>query len=129
MVARKLDSVNLRAVDAVAPSPEPLVQDAVECGPIWLSPHEMCELRVRGHRVPMSETQLTILAELIRAQGRIVTRDELLGEPAGTAESPKRAVDIQVSRIRVALGPLGRHLIAVRGRGYRVDVRGLSQAR
>ena len=102
--------------------------DVVECGPVWLSPHEMCELRVRGHRVPMSETQLGLLAALISAGGRIISREELLGSDARNGGS-SRAVDIHISRIRIALGPLGRHIIAVRGRGYRVDVRALSTAR
>ena len=107
-----------------------LAPDAVECGPVWLSPHAMCELRVRGQRVPISETQLRMLSALIRAQGQIISREELLGEdPVGDHSTPSRSVDIHVHRIRLALGPLGRHIIAVRGRGYRIDTRGLARAR
>jgi len=112
--------------DVLAPS----APDAVECGPVWLSPHAMCELRVRGQRVPMSETQLRMLASLIRAQGQIISREELLGaDTSGDYATPSRSVDIHVHRIRLALGPLGRHIIAVRGRGYRIDTRGLARAR
>jgi len=130
MTPRKLESVNVRTEHQPATtSGSP--GDAIECGPVWLSPHEMCELRVRGHRVPMSETQLHMLASLIGAEGKIISRDELLagGAVNGAPGSSSRAVDIHISRMRVALGPLGRHIIAVRGRGYRIDVRGLARAR
>ena len=128
MTQPKLNPVSLRSVEQTAALGD-APTDALECGPVWLSPHEMCELRVRGNRVQMSESQLVILAALIRAQGRILTRDELSGGPGSRTNASTRAIDIQVSRIRIALGQLGRHVIAVRGRGYRIDVRGLASAR
>lgn len=104
--------------------------DAVACGPVWVSSEEMCEVRVRGRPVPMSLPRQRILARLLVANGRIVTRDELY-ELASQEPLPagSRAVDVQVARIRRSLGGLGRHLMAVPGRGYRIDVVGLSRAR
>lgn len=108
----------------------PAASDAVVCGPVWISPEEMCEVRVRARPVPMSVTHLRMLAHLIAAQGRVVPREELYGNAAERRAGPRsRTVDVQIYRIRRALGPLGRFLISVPGRGYRIDVLGLSQAR
>jgi DNA-binding response OmpR family regulator len=128
VIERKIKPVSQRTDPSRTATSLPPADDEIECGPIWLSPHDMCELRVHGNRVPMSETQLKMLASLIRAAGRIISREELVGRGSELGSS-QRSVDIQISRIRLALGPLGRHIIAVRRRGYRIDVRALSQSR
>jgi two-component system OmpR family response regulator len=108
----------------------PRAKDAVECGPLWISPGEMCELRIRGRPVAMSITHLRMLAYLIHEHGRVVPRTELYEQATDKRAGPRsRTVDVQVYRIRRALGGLGKYLISVPGRGYRVDVFGLSQAR
>ena len=106
----------------------PAAEDAVVCGPVWISPLQMCELRIKGRRVRTSVTLLHMLAFLIKADGRVVPREELDGGSAKRASSSRR-VDVQIFRIRRVLGPYGKFLISVPGHGYRVDVFGLSQAR
>lgn len=102
------------------------VADALECGPIWVSPHEVCELRVGGEPVPTSIARLRILARLIEAGGRIVPREDLYRASMGDRlKTGSRAVDIHVTRLRHALGPFGRHIVAVTGRGYRLNVAAL----
>ena len=32
----------------------PVAGDAVSCGPVWVSPSELCEVRLRGERIRMS---------------------------------------------------------------------------
>ena len=102
--------------------------DAMTCGPLWISPDEMCEVRIRGRRVPMSLCHLRMLACLLEARGRVISREELY-RSSGAADLPEgsRRVDVHVTRIRQSLGVLGRHLVAVRRRGYRLDTASLSR--
>ncbi len=108
----------------------PQAADAVECGPVWVSPTEMCEVRIRGRPVTMSLTNLRMLAYLIRAQGKVIPRDELyrktIDHPIAVAS---RSVDVRILQLRRSLGPLGRFLLTVPKRGYRIDTHGLAQAR
>lgn len=106
----------------------PAAGDALACGPLWLSPREMCEARVRGRRVPLSLVRLRLLESLIRAGGRVVTRAELYREACGDAlREGSRAIDVHIARIRRALGPLGRFILTVPGLGYRLDIVALSK--
>jgi DNA-binding response OmpR family regulator len=102
--------------------------DALSCGPLWISPDEMCEVRVGGRRVPMSLCHLRMLACLLEARGRVISRQELY-RASGAADLPEgsRRVDVHVTRIRQSLGVLGQYLVAVRRRGYRLDTPGLSR--
>lgn len=107
----------------------PAAGDAVACGPLWVSPHEMCEVRVGGRRVAMSVPRQRMLAALIRSDGGMLTR-EALYELAGAGPLPpgSRAVDVHIARMRRALGALGRFIVPVPGRGYRLDTAGLARA-
>lgn len=106
----------------------PEASDAVRCGPLWLSPNEMCELRVHGQRTPMSVRHIRILAMLLQEEGRILSREEIYKRSSrGLLPRGSRTVDVQVTKIRRILGPLGRFLIAVPERGYRIDVIGLAR--
>jgi DNA-binding response OmpR family regulator len=106
----------------------PSATDAVRCGPLWVSPHEMCELRIDGLRTPMSVRHIRILAMLLEAEGRILTREEIYKRSSrGLLPRGSRTVDVQVTRIRRTLGDLGRFIIAVPERGYRIDVLGLAK--
>ena len=102
--------------------------DALACGPLWISPNEMCEVRIGGRRVAMSLCHLKMLACLLEARGRVVSREELY-RASGAADLPEgsRRVDVHVTRIRQSLGILGRYLVAVRRRGYRLDTAALAR--
>lgn len=102
--------------------------DAMTCGPLWISPNEMCEVRVGGRRVHMPVSHLRMLACLLEARGRVLSREELY-RSSGAADLPEgsRRVDVHVTRIRQSLGALGRYLVAVRRRGYRLDTAGIAR--
>jgi DNA-binding response OmpR family regulator len=102
--------------------------DAMACGPLWISPNEMCEVRIAGRRVPMSLCHLKMLACLLEARGRVVSRQDLY-RASGATDLPEgsRRVDVHVTRIRQSLGVLGNHLVAVRRRGYRLDTAALAR--
>ena len=104
----------------------PEAPDAVRCGPVWLSPGHLCEIRVNGEPLSMTISKIQMVACLLAADGAVVSREDLYRAAHGD-NLPKRsrAVDVEVCRVRQQLGSLGRFIITVRDRGYRMDVFGL----
>lgn len=81
-------------------------------------------VRVAGREVPLSVLELRLLAALLAADGRILSRDQLLDaiHGVGEADVTDRAVDVYVKRLREKLGddPAAPRFVAtVRGAGYR----------
>lgn len=76
--------------------------------------------------VPLTVSEYQLLAALMAAPGRCLTREDLRaalgdGDPSGTSN---RAIDIHVSRLRTKVEQDPRHpryLITVRGEGYRFE--------
>jgi two-component system phosphate regulon response regulator PhoB len=87
------------------------------------------EIRAADHRAvvegkPMSLTltEFRLLEDLIRAKGRVRTRETLLSEVWGyDSEVLSRTVDTHVRRLRAKLGPASDWLVTVRGVGYRIQ--------
>lgn len=76
-----------------------------------------------GRAVQLTEAEMAILAELIRHQGRVVGRAQLLHGQIW--EPGDRTVDVHVGRIRRKLRDAGIHCLviwSVRGHGYRLRV-------
>ena len=81
-------------------------------------------VRVAGAEIALSVLELRLLTALLAADGRILTRDQLLDaiHGAGEADVTDRAIDVYVKRLREKLGddPASPRFIAtVRGAGYR----------
>lgn len=77
------------------------------------------EVVVDGRVVPTTTFEYEILEFLVRAAGRVVTRDELTAALYHRRSTPfDRAIDVHVSRLRKKLGPAGAALRTVRGVGY-----------
>lgn len=77
------------------------------------------EVHVAGEVVPTTTFEYEILEYLVRAAGRVVSRDELTAALYHRRSSPfDRAIDVHVSRLRKKLGPLGTAVRTVRGAGY-----------
>jgi DNA-binding response OmpR family regulator len=76
---------------------------------------------VGGHRIPLTRTELSVMAALVTAHGRAVTRGELLDAAWGddSLEVGERAVDNVVLRLRRKLGN-ARVIVTVRGVGFRL---------
>ena len=76
---------------------------------------------VEGKAVELTITEFRLLADLVRARGRVRSRDALLSEVWGyDAEVMSRTVDTHVRRLREKLGPASQWLETVRGVGYRI---------
>jgi DNA-binding response OmpR family regulator len=79
---------------------------------------------VAGREVDLSALERRLLAALMLAEGRTMTRDQLLDAVHGTGQSDAfdRAVDVYVKRLREKLGDdpaTPRYVATVRGVGYR----------
>ena len=82
------------------------------------------EARVAGRSIALSALELRLLWALLDADGRALTRDQLLDAIHGAGEGDvlDRAIDVYVKRLREKLGddPLEPRFVAtVRGVGYR----------
>ncbi|TAJ99609.1 MAG: response regulator transcription factor [Chloroflexota bacterium] len=81
-------------------------------------------VRVGGRDIILSVLELRLLAALLAADGRILSRDQLLDaiHGVGEADVTDRAIDVYVKRLREKLGddPAAPRFVAtVRGAGYR----------
>ncbi len=79
------------------------------------------EARCGGQPAALSPTQLRLLAALAQAEGRALSRHELLDQ-LGEAYVDVRTVDAHVKNLRRRLGPCGALIETVRGVGYRLRV-------
>jgi DNA-binding response OmpR family regulator len=82
------------------------------------------EVRRDGHIVPLTPAEFRLLAALLLARGRVLTRQALLDALYGEAqgEALERTVDVHIGRLRDKLDePAGdpRYIVTVRGAGYR----------
>lgn len=95
----------------------------LECGEVRLRP-DTAEVEVGERIVPLSPTEFKLLAELIGARERVVSRDDLLRNVWGYRNpGDGRVVDNLVYRLRAKMeadpaDPV--HLLTVRGFGYRL---------
>lgn len=86
------------------------------------SPAAPGEIRVGESVVEATPRELQILAELVRQEGRVVSREELLQrvwEP-GTTATP-RTVDAHIKALRRKLGAARDSIRTIRGVGYRYE--------
>ena len=81
---------------------------------------EAHKAEVDGNEVLLTATEFKLLAELIRNQGRVQTRDQLLNTVWGYEfDGYARTVDTHIRRLRQKLGGYSRMVETVRGVGYR----------
>ena len=75
-----------------------------------------------GAQVELTSLEFSVLEVLVRAAGRVVSREDLTRQALGRQFNPlDRSIDVHVSSLRRKLGPLpggGERLKSVRGVGY-----------
>ncbi len=79
---------------------------------------------VGGQPVELTAKEFGLLAALMRADGRVLGREQLLETVWGygnAAEIESRTVDVHVRRLRAKLGPEARRIVTVKAVGYRFD--------
>jgi DNA-binding response OmpR family regulator len=83
------------------------------------------EIESRGETVPLTTREAGLLRALVEREGRAITRGELLEEVWGLRpDTQTRVVDSFIVRLRRYVEPdpaRPRHIVSVRGHGYRLD--------
>ena len=115
-------AARMRAVlRRAAPWPGDGADAVVQVGDVRLDPGTRSVTR-SGERVDLTGIEFELFAVLLRAAGRVVTRDELSRTALGRrASSFDRSLDVHLSNIRRKLGPLpggGDRIKTLRGVGY-----------
>jgi DNA-binding response OmpR family regulator len=79
---------------------------------------------VGGRPVELTAKEFGLLAALMRADGRVLGREQLLETVwgyANAAEIESRTVDVHVRRLRAKLGAEARRIVTIKAVGYRFD--------
>jgi DNA-binding response OmpR family regulator len=81
-------------------------------------------VRRQGSDLELTQAEFRLLAALVRARGRVLTRQALLDSLYGSAQGDamERTVDVHIGRLREKLGEDAvrpRYIVTVRGAGYR----------
>jgi len=79
---------------------------------------------VQGRPVEFTAKEFGLLAALMRARGRVLSREQLLESVWGhqnAAEIESRTVDVHIRRLREKLGPEARRIVSVKAVGYRFE--------
>jgi phosphate regulon transcriptional regulator PhoB len=82
---------------------------------------------VQGTPVELTAKEFGLLCALMRANGRVLNREQLLEGVWGyadAAEIESRTVDVHIRRLREKLGSEAKRIMTVKGVGYRFDVEG-----
>lgn len=77
------------------------------------------EIVLEGQRRPTTRLEYAVMLTLILASGRVVTRDEMLGNIWSTPFAGSNKVDAVVGSLRKKLGPFAPSIETVTGHGYR----------
>ena len=78
------------------------------------------EARLKGKPVELTKTEFSLLVEVVKARGRVKTRESLLESVWGfDSYGDSRTIDTHFSRLRQKLGKMGDRIETVRGIGFR----------
>ena len=113
-------SARLRALARRAEPGPRRAEPRLSCGAIMLD-EAARRVAVSGRPVDLSPREFSLLEALLRHQGQVLTRDQLLDHawPFSVAVTPN-AVDAYVHYLRSKLGEAGAQIETVRGVGYRL---------
>lgn len=79
--------------------------------------------KVKGHVVTLSSKEFEFLKNLLMAEGRVLTRDQLLEKVWGYERGldiDTRTVDQHIARLREKLGAESKRVVTVKNVGYRI---------
>lgn len=98
------------------------IEPARRIGDITFEPSAR-RLSVDSRALALTTTEYDILACLVRAAGRVVTRDELMARVfCRDAHPVDRSLDVHISRLRHKLGARRSLILTVRSLGYMLRV-------
>lgn len=92
--------------------------EVLTAGPLVLD-RARHEVTVNGRRTELTATEFRILAALLTARGRVLTREQLIDQALGQgAAVTNRAMDVHIAALRKKLGDAADCIHTVRGVGY-----------
>ena len=86
---------------------------------------ERHRVAVKGVAVELTAKEFGLLVALLRANGRVLSREQLLDTVwgyANAAEIESRTVDVHIRRLREKLRAAARRIVTVKSIGYRFDM-------
>ena len=99
---------------------QPSDRDILEVGPIRID-KQRHRVEIDGKPVTLTLTEFRILAAIVGASGRVLTRDQLINKALGMdAVVTDRTIDVHIVALRRKLGAARRFIQTVRGLGYRL---------
>ena len=102
------------------PEPAPKPAQMLQRGPLRMDV-EQWRAYWNGHEVVLTVTEFNLLATLLRAPGKVFTRDELMTRVYEDAVVSDRTIDSHVRRVRQKFTTAGGEVIeTVHGLGYRL---------
>ncbi len=108
----RIEAVLRRAADTGAPS-------RLTLGPVVMD-LDTHEVAVDDKPVTLTPTEFRLLAALIQARGRVLSRDQMIARGMGPGITVTgRAIDVHIAAVRRKLGPHEGIVQTVRGVGYR----------
>jgi DNA-binding response OmpR family regulator len=124
-VRRVLERAGSSPTGSVPPMPPP--RPILRHGALVID-RDRHEVEVDGRPVALTAIELRLLAALIEAGGRVLTRDQLMDAAYGPGEAVlDRTIDVHLGRLREKLGDdpeRPRFVATVRGVGYRAAPEG-----
>jgi DNA-binding response OmpR family regulator len=117
----RVRSILRRSVSAITPGSRS--QATLTHGDLVLDP-DRHEVTRGGQEIPLTRVEFRLLQTILEADGRVLTRDQLLDAVYGhdQADVLDRTVDVHIGRLRDKLGDVAddpRYVATVRGVGYR----------
>lgn len=93
-------------------------QDVLSAGPIVLD-RARHEVKIEGQAIVLTATEFKILATLMGAGGRVLSRSQLIDSVLGPHVAvTDRTMDVHIAALRRKLGPGSEWIQTVRGVGY-----------
>lgn len=90
-------------------------------GDLYVNPSKHV-VKVKDEPVALTLKEFEVLCVLIRHQGNVFTRAQLLDEIWGYEfDGESRTVDVHIRTLRQKLGPAGDCIETIRGAGYKID--------
>lgn len=83
------------------------------------------QVAVAGTMVELTVKEFDLLCALLKAKGRVLSRDQILETVWGYANAmdiESRTVDVHVRRLREKLGQEQKRIVTVKGVGYRFEI-------
>ncbi|OMH23498.1 DNA-binding response regulator [Tersicoccus phoenicis] len=115
----------VRAVLRRQGEPDELISATVEAGPVRMD-IDRHVVTVNGEQVTLPLKEFELLEMLLRNAGRVLTRGQLIDRVWGSDYvGDTKTLDVHVKRLRSKIEPdppAPRHLVTVRGLGYKFDV-------